>query len=320
MSRRTRLPLIASAVMLLSLAAAGTAAAGMPSYPHQSLGNRGSDVRAIQGFLREHGATDLRITGIFDTSTATAVRAFQTATGLPVTGQVDGPTWARFLVRLASGSTGEAVAVLQRQLNEKRRTTLAVDSSFGSSTLSAVRSFQRHAGLAVTGVVDATTWRYLITHFERPSFGRWLCDYQVGNGLADWATGAAIGQIEAASVPVVLAGHGRVAIGDVGHEHGGDIAGHESHERGLDVDVRPMRRDENQCRWGVNYRSSIYDRAATRELIRAIRAAAAGHVKVVYFNDPVLIREGLTRWYRGHDDHVHVRYCERRHPVPAYDC
>ena len=320
MSRRTRLPLIAAAVMLLSLAAAGTAAAGMPSYPHQSLGNRGSDVRAIQGFLREHGATDLRITGIFDTSTATAVRAFQTATGLPVTGQVDGPTWARFLVRLASGSTGEAVAVLQRQLNEKRRTTLAVDSSFGSSTLSAVRSFQRHAGLAVTGVVDATTWRYLITHFERPSFGRWLCDYQVGNGLADWATGAAIGQIEAASVPVVLAGHGRVAIGDVGHEHGGDIAGHESHERGLDVDVRPMRRDENQCRWGVNYRSSIYDRAATRELIRAIRAAAPGHVKVIYFNDPVLIREGLTRWYRGHDDHVHVRYCERRHPVPAYDC
>ncbi len=320
MSRRTRLPLIAAAVMLLSLAAAGTAAAGMPSYPHQSLGNRGSDVRAIQGFLREHGAIDLRITGIFDTSTATAVRAFQTATGLPVTGQVDGPTWARFLVRLASGSTGEAVAVLQRQLNEKRRTTLAVDSTFGASTLSAVRSFQRHAGLAVTGVVDATTWRYLITHFERPSFGRWLCDYQVGNGLADWATGAAIGQIEAASVPVVLAGHGRVAIGDVGHEHGGDIAGHESHERGLDVDVRPMRRDENQCRWGVNYRSSIYDRAATRELIRAIRAAAAGHVKVVYFNDPVLIREGLTRWYRGHDDHVHVRYCERRHPVPAYDC
>ena len=63
-----------------------------------------------------------------------------------MTGQVDCPTWGRFLVRLASGSTGEAVAVLQRQLNEKRRTTLAVDSTFRSSTLSAVRSFQRHAG------------------------------------------------------------------------------------------------------------------------------------------------------------------------------
>ena len=89
----------------------------------------------------------------------------------------------------------------------------------------------------MTGVVDATTWRYLITHFERPSFGRWLCHHQVGNGLADWATGAAIGQIEAASVPVVLAGHGRVAIGDV-VTGTARIAGHESHERGLDVDVR----------------------------------------------------------------------------------
>jgi peptidoglycan hydrolase-like protein with peptidoglycan-binding domain len=248
------------------------------------------------------------------------VRDFQAARGLPVSGMVDGPTWARFLVSLRSGATGEAVAALQRQLNEKRLVGLTVDGAFGSATLTAVRSFQRHAGLPITGVVDAATWRYLISHFERPSFGRWLCDYQAGNGLADWGTGAAISQIEGASVPVVLAGHGRVAVGDIGHEHGGDIAGHETHERGLDVDVRPMRRDENQCRWGVNYRSAAYDRAATRDLIKAIRAAAPGHVKLIYFNDPVLIREGLSRYHAGHDDHVHVRYCERVHPIAAYDC
>jgi peptidoglycan hydrolase-like protein with peptidoglycan-binding domain len=320
MSHRIRLPLIALSVTLLSLVAVGTAAAGMPSYPHQSAGNRGADVRAIQGFLRHHGAIELRTTGIYDPPTVAAVRSFQTARGLPVTGMVNGSTWARFLVRLEPGATGEAVVVLQRQLNEKRRATLVIDGIFGDTTLTAVRSFQRHAGLAITGVVEATTWRYLISHFERPSFGRWLCDYQAGNGLADWGTGAAIGQIEAAAVPVVLAGHGRVAIGDIGFEHGGDIPGHESHERGLDVDVRPMRRDENHCRWGVSYRSSAYDRAATRALIRAIRAAAPGHVKLIYFNDPVLIREGLSRWHTGHDDHVHIRYCERVYPVAAYDC
>jgi hypothetical protein len=43
-------------------------------------------------------------------------------------------------------------------------------------------------------------------------------------------------------------------------------------------------------------------------------------VKLIYFNDPVLIREGLTRYYAGHDDHVHVRYCERVYPLAAYDC
>ena len=320
MPHRTRLALIALSVTILSLAGAGTVAAGMPNYPHQSFGNRGADVRAIQGFLRHHGATDLVISGVFDPPTVAAVRAFQTARGLDVTGMVNGFTWARLLVALSSASTGEAVAVLQRQLNEKRGAGLTVDRVFGAATVTAVRSFQRHAGLPVTGVVDAHTWRYLISHFERPSFGRWLCDYQVGNGLADWGTGAAIGQIERAAVPVVLAGHGRVAVCDIGHEHGGDIAGHESHERGLDVDVRPMRRDENQCRWGVNYRSSLYDRAGTRALIRAIRAAAPSHVKLIYFNDPVLIREGLSRYRAGHDDHVHVRYCERIHAVAAYDC
>jgi hypothetical protein len=81
-----------------------------------------------------------------------------------------------------------------------------------------------------------------------------------------------------------------------------------------------MRKLEDQCRWGVNYRSSSYDRAATRDLVRAVRATATGHIKVIWFNDPVLIREGLVRWHSGHDDHLHVRYCENVHPVAAYDC
>jgi hypothetical protein len=34
----------------------------------------------------------------------------------------------------------------------------------------------------------------------------------------------------------------------------------------------------------------------------------------------VLIREGLTTWFAGHDDHLHVRYCEVVHPLKAYDC
>jgi peptidoglycan hydrolase-like protein with peptidoglycan-binding domain len=311
--------LIALSIGVLLLGTAGTAAAGMPIYPHQSVGNRGSNVMAIQGMLRHHGAV-IRITGVFDAPTVAAVGSFQTSRGLPVTGMADGTTWSRMLIRLGTGSAGEAVKVLQRQLNDKRVAGLTVDGTYGSATASAVRTFQRHARLAVTGAVDHTTWRYLISHFQRPAFGRFLCDYQVGNGLADWGTGSAIGQIRAAAVTVVNGGHGPIAIGDIGHEHGGDIRGHVYHELGFEVDVRPMRHDERQCRWGGSYRLASYDRSATRSLIRAIRAAAPGHVKVIYFNDPVLIREGLTRWYEGHDDHLHIRYCERVYPVAAYDC
>lgn len=43
-------------------------------------------------------------------------------------------------------------------------------------------------------------------------------------------------------------------------------------------------------------------------------------MKLIYFNDPVLIREGLTTWYTGHDDHLHIRYCEKVYSVSAYDC
>ena len=148
---------------------------------------------------------------------------------------------------------------------------------------------------------------------------RWLCDYQVGNGLADWGTGAAIGQIEAAAVPVVLAGHGRVAIGDIGFEHGGDIPGHESHDRGLDVGGR--------CGATRTFAAgastlSVGGLRPPRDpaLIRAIRAAAPGHIKLIYFNDPSssarVYRAGTT----GHDDHVHIRYCERECTPAAYDC
>ena len=69
-----------------------------------------------------------------------------------------------------------------------------------------------------------------------------------------------------------------------------------------------------------NYRVTSYDRTATRALIKAIRATAPGHVKLIYFNDPVLIKEGLVRPYAGHDDHLHIRYCEKIHFDAAYDC
>ena len=81
-----------------------------------------------------------------------------------------------------------------------------------------------------------------------------------------------------------------------------------------------MRRLRNQCTWGTNWHSASYDRAATRELINAIRAAAPGHVKLIYFNDPVLIKEGLTTEFKGHDDHLHIRYCEPGHPLKMYRC
>ncbi|HSK52647.1 MAG TPA: penicillin-insensitive murein endopeptidase [Clostridia bacterium] len=307
--------------LLLAVVAAGSAAAFPSTYPGQSLGNRGTDVRALQYLLRAHGETN-PVDGIFAESTQLAVAVHQRTQGLPVTGIVDAATWRSLTPDLRPGSSGLAVRALQWLLNEKRAAGLTMDNVYAETTRAAVSAFQKHVGGTVTGVVNAVTWQRLLWHFDLPAFTArtGLCDYSVGNGRANWGAASAIGQLERAGRRVAAGGHGRVAVGDIGHEHGGDIAGHETHEHGLDVDVRPMRTAGNQCTIGVSFRSTAYDRAATRELVRAIRAAAPGHVKLIWFNDPVLMREGLTTHHAGHDDHLHVRYCDAGHPLPAYRC
>ncbi len=310
-------------ILLACLALAATAPGAFAltvRYPTQSEGNRGSEVRAIQATLIAMGYP-MTFDGVFGPATTQAVKAFQGTRGLPGTGIVDDLTWNRMLTPIGPGSVGMPVRVLQRQLIEKFRAKIPVDGVFGTSTKAAVITFQKHFGLNATGSVGLQSWRWLLWHYDRPSFNATsLCDYSVGNGLANWATGAAASQVEAAARVVAAAGYGRVAIGDISHEHGGVISGHTSHRLGLDVDLRLMRDDENQCRYPSNYKVASYDRTATRALIKAIRATAPGHVKLIYFNDPVLIKEGLVRPSSGHDDHLHIRYCEKIHFDPAYDC
>jgi peptidoglycan hydrolase-like protein with peptidoglycan-binding domain len=315
---RLLLPAVLATVAIAT--SVGPAAALTTTYPHQSQGNRGTNVRAIQHFLRHHGDPSVPVDGWFGWPTTEALKAFQRAHGLQPTGTTNGQTWIALRVPVGPGATGEAVLALQEELNAKRRAGLDVTGTVDGATVSAIKAFQKHARLRVTGGANPETWRALLAHLELPVWGSVLCDYGVGNGPANWGTSATIGQIRNAASRVVHVGHGRIAIGDIGYEHGGDIAQHQTHEHGMDVDIRPMRKAEDQCRWGVNWRWSSYDRAATRDLIKAIRAAAPGHVKLIYFNDPVLVREGLVTRYLGHDDHLHVRYCERSHPVAMYTC
>jgi peptidoglycan hydrolase-like protein with peptidoglycan-binding domain len=313
-------PLLAIAFALLLLVGMAPAAAAFTAtFPIQSFGDRGADVRAAQGLLLAHGLGG-SIDGTFGIATQEAVKWFQATHGLTATGIVGAPTWSRLIVPLGTGSNGEAVKVVQRLLNEKRSAGLAVTGSYGTATRDAVATFQRHMGMTATGSVGSAMWRTLLWHYDYPSFGATLCDYSVGNGRANWGTGSAIGLLETAAAAFVMTGHGRVAVGDISLEHGGNIPLHATHEVGLDVDVRLIRIAGNQCTWGTNWRRSGYSRTATRALIKTIRAVAPRHVKLIYFNDPVLIREGLTTWHFGHDDHIHIRYCEPTYPVARYRC
>jgi peptidoglycan hydrolase-like protein with peptidoglycan-binding domain len=310
------------------LALAGTLLVSTPAnafpnafFPTQSSGNRGADVVALQHLLTHHGHATT-VDGIFGAATTTAVRAFQSSKGLGVDGIAGPATWTALVPQINQGATGPAVRALQVQLNEKRRLSLPVNGTFDAATASAVRTFQEHAGIGVDGIVGPATWRNLLWHYAYPDLATGICDKDPdGNGTANWATAAAVAQLEQAVRNFAGTGNGQVPLGDAGFEHGGDIPGHSSHEVGLDIDLWPIRTDSAQCSAGrITWESATYDRAATRALAQAIRNAAPGHVRLIFFNDPVLIAEGLTTEYPNHDNHLHVRYCERVHPNSLYTC
>ena len=67
--------------------------------------------------------------------------------------------------KLAKGSTGPLVKMLQRTLNKRLSPSpdLSLDGDFGPATQSAVSAFQRSKALNPTGVVEALTWKALGT-------------------------------------------------------------------------------------------------------------------------------------------------------------
>ncbi len=285
----------------------------------QSLNNRGEDVRAIQYLLRHRGYATVPVDGVFGSSTQSGVKNFQSASGLTSDGIVGPATWSKLVVTVRTGSTGDAVKAVQNLLNHKRGTSLAVDGVFGVSTDSAVRSFQSHAGIGSDGIVGATTWKNLVWHYEPPNTGlASLCGY--GSASARWGTAAAIGQLEAAARGFYTRGYGRVAVGDMSLEHGGDISGHVSHEVGLDADIRPVRTDGAQCSSGCTVGQSCYSSARTKTLCQDLRAYASGHVKLVLFNDQNVINAGCSQYYDNHANHLHVRWCEKVHANSNYRC
>ncbi|MET9269495.1 penicillin-insensitive murein endopeptidase [Kribbella sp. NPDC003557] len=318
-----RRALLALTVLLLTaLVPASAQAYANAFFPTQSSGNRGADVQAIQ-FLLQYAGQSVDADGVFGATTVSAAKAFQSAKGLGVDGIVGPQTWGALTPTIRSGDNNAAVKALQVELNAKRRLSLPVDGVFSTAVRDAVVAFQSHAGIGADGIVGPITWRNLAWHYDYPDFSANLCDQDPdGNGTAaNWAAAAPTAQLEAAARSFASTGQGKVPYGDAGFEHGGDIPGHASHDNGMDIDIWPIRTDNGQCTAGrITWESTTYDRAATRQLIQAVRAAAPGHVKYIWFNDPTLISEGLTQQWPAHDNHLHVRYCEKVHPNSTYVC
>ncbi|WP_291427885.1 peptidoglycan-binding protein [Deinococcus sp.] len=126
-------------------------------------GDSGRDVVTLQYLLRHRNYT-LSADGAFGTGTDSAVRSFQSASGLTADGIVGGNTWEKLIVTVRQGDNNNAVRAVQDQLRSGYGYSgVTVDGAFGAATDSAVRDFQGKRGLSADGVVGQNTWHALVT-------------------------------------------------------------------------------------------------------------------------------------------------------------
>ena len=143
---------------------------GTPNaYPGTALrqGSSGQNVRLVQFWLKiartvYSSLNNVTVDGIFGSSTAAAVRRFQTYFGLTSDGVV-GLRPGEYPGVLRNGSTGTAVRELQFYLYlmsayQSSIPSVSIDGRFGAATEAAVRAYQRFAGLTVDGIVGRKTW------------------------------------------------------------------------------------------------------------------------------------------------------------------
>lgn len=154
-----------------------------------SVGSQGPVVTALQSKL------GIGSDGVFGAQTQSAVKAFQAAHGVRVTGNLDADTWRAVLragtvsvptpppptpgkyaayenIRLSYGARGTTVKVLQGALNMR---TSDRDGIFGAQTKAAVIAFQKQAKLTSDGIVTKPVWQALgkITPAAPPTAGKY---------------------------------------------------------------------------------------------------------------------------------------------------
>lgn len=155
-SRNTRLLVPAP----FSLSAGVGTALPLLAWPVVTQPQQGPRSTAVQYLLNAHGAS-LTVDGAFGPTTASAVRAFQSAQGLTATSTVDGPTWQKLVVLVEAGAQRSAVSAVQYLLNA-HGATLTVDGVDGAGTDSAIRAFQASRALNADGIVGPVTWLALV--------------------------------------------------------------------------------------------------------------------------------------------------------------
>lgn len=213
-----------------------------------------------------------------------------------------------------------------------------VDGDYGSNTLRGIRLYEA----IVTGrehVSDTTGFitpgGLLHRALASPDSVRWQRLPASGTGFVNtdtdgfsWATDRLVQVVISAGERYQQShrdahpGAARIGLNDASRRAGGNNADHETHETGLDLDVRLPRTDGTH---GTIAGAANYDREATYRMIAAF--ASDPRVERILFSDNVLLQRianSNASWKHKvahggavHRDHIHVDVSPPPAPAPA---
>ena len=149
-------------------------------------GATGSAVKDLQTKLKKLGFYNASIDGDYGDTTVAAVKAFQKKYNLTADGVAGSETLKKLDSAyknadsntstdddsLRKGATGTAVKTLQTNLKKLGFYTAYVDGSFGATTESAVKAFQRKYGLTADGVAGSATLKKIESAVASASSGK----------------------------------------------------------------------------------------------------------------------------------------------------
>jgi len=265
--------------------------------------------------------------GKFGRMTEAAVKNLQGDNMIARNGTLDLPAQA-LLQQLQNGvrlnSEGGVVLPMQRRLANigaiSRDDLTAESARFGPRTEQALRDFQANNGLQSSGVLTPETYRplYIVglgdggIDVQLPERGEGFRTFLRENGTTQYGTQKGItALIEMSRAWIQIHPECPLQFGHISRKGGGPFFStvtmgtnaHATHQDGLTVDVRPIRKDNQMAE--VSIGQSQYDRARTKELVQLIRQRHP-NVRRIFFNDDSFIQAQLTRHADGHDDHLHV--------------
>jgi len=211
-----------------------------------------------------------------------------------------------------SGSVGQGgvnkpddVATIQTLLNGVLPSKLKVDKQCGPRTIQAIRDFQKSFLSASDGRVDpgGTTWKKLMAGRVALVLLPPVCGdgyYPISSMDRQYGTPDTIRTLQdvAGQFRIKLP-HLPIGIGDISFAAGGAMIPHQSHRRGTNVDIRPLRQDARMDRVAIG--DPQYSKAYTQLLVESLLAHR--NVRRILFNDTSI--PGV-HYFAGHNNHLHV--------------